>query len=327
MAQIQNNYIKARKFAAMIVGALHRDTVLPMAFTRFDGGNFKGAEGDTVTFKLPGVTTARDYEWRTRTSPIVLDMIGRTSVGIKLDTHVYHATPITDEENTLDLTSFGQEILTPQTVAVRERLEQKTVAALGALPFKETALNAAEGDDPFSWALYAKGVLDQQGTPKGGRNLLLGTNALNWILESDRIQKMDPSAAQTAWREATVAKVAGFNVIDGGQMLGVNDIYAVHPSAMVIANVAPDIPDGASWGARARYQGFNFRIIRDYDTSYARDRSFVNTFAGWSSVNDEYVFTGTGINRVLTLDEDGNPQVTGKNVRGAKGAFTPTVTP
>lgn len=323
MPQNQNNYIKARKFAAMIVGALARDTILPMSFTRYDGGNFKGGEGDTVTFKLPGVTTARDYEWRTRTNPIVLDLIGRTSVGIKLDSHLYHATPITDEENTLDLTSFGTEILTPQVVAVRERLELKTANALKTLPFKETALNASGSDDPFTFGLYAKGVLDRQGTPRGGRNLLVGTNVLNWIMESDRVVKMDPSAANTAFREATLARMAGFNIVDGGQLLEPNEIHAVHPSALVIANIAPDIPDGAKWGAKQSYQGFNMRIIRDYDTNFARDRSFVNTFAGWSSVNDEYEMEGTGLDRRIVLDDEGNPVITGKNVRGARGVFTP----
>lgn len=324
MAQIQNNYIKAKKFAAMVVGALARDSILPMSFTRFDGGGFRGAENDTVTFKLPGVTTARDYEWRTRTNPIVLDMIGRTSVAIKLDKHVYNAVPITDEENTLDLTSFGQEILTPQVVAVRERLEQHTVNALATLPFKTTDLNASASDDPFSWALYAKGVLDRQGTPRGGRNLLVGTNVLNWLMESERVTKMDPSAATTAFREATLGRVAGFNVVDGGQLLGPNDIYAVHPSAMIIANVAPDVPDGAKWGAKAAHQGFNMRIIRDYDTNFARDRSFVSTFAGLNSVNDEYEYEGTGLDRKIVLDTEGNPVITGKNVRGASGQFTPS---
>lgn len=323
MAQNQNTYIKARKFAAMIVGALARDSVLPMAFTRYAGSGFVGAQDDTVNFKLPGITTARDYEWRTRTAPIVLDMIGRTTVDIKLDTHLYNAVPITDEENTLDLTDFGSEVLTPQVVAVRERAEMKTVKALRALPFKTTDLDASGTDDPYSFGLYAKGVLDRQGTPRGNRTLLVGTNVQNWIMESDRIQKMDPNQTGTAFREATVARMAGFNIVDGGQLLGVNEIHAVHPSAMVIANVSPDVPRGAVWGAKASHQGFNMRIIRDYDSSFARDRSFVSTFAGWSSVNDEYEFTGEGVDRELVLDDEGNPVVTGKNVRGARGVFTP----
>lgn len=317
----QNTYIKARKFAAMIVGALARDTVLPMAFTRYDGRGFIGAEDDTVTFKLPGVTTARDYEWRTRTAPIVLDKIGRTSVSIKLDTHVYNAVPITDEEQTLDLQDYGAEILTPQIAAVRERLENKTIAALRAEPFKTTTLAPAEADDPYQWALYVKGVLDQQGTPKGGRNLILGTNALNWLLTSDRVVQMDSQQATTAFREASIARVAQMNVLDGGQLLDPNEVFAVHSSALVVANLAPGVVDGVAWGARARYQGFSFRVVKDYDVNYARNRSFVNTFAGWSGVRDEYQTDANG----LVLDAEGNPQITGNNVRGARGAFVPAV--
>lgn len=319
MAQIQNQYLKAKKYAAMIVGALERDTVLPMAFTRFDGNNFRGAEGDTITFRLPGITKARDYEWRTRNNPIVLDLISRTVVSIKLDTHMYSAVPITDEENTLDLESYAQEVLLPQKEALAERYESKVVTALRAVTWSGAAIDAAEEDDPYKWALAVKAKLDAQGTPASGRTLLLGSNAFNWVMTSDQLRMYDPSQALTAFREATVARMAGFDIVDAGLSLGPNEIYAVHASALVIANLAPDIPSGAVWGARARYKGFSARVMRDYDTNFLRDRSVVSTFSGISSVNDEYQRDTNGI----VLDTEGTPVITGKNARGAKGTFTP----
>src|SRR5690606_41781976 len=125
MAQNQNIYLKAKKWVAAAVGALERDTVLPMAFARYDGNGFVGAENDTVTWKLPGLTTARDYEFRTRNNPIVLDYITRTSVSIQLNEPVYNAIPITDEENTPDVTSFAEEIVTPQDHAGATTMEIK----------------------------------------------------------------------------------------------------------------------------------------------------------------------------------------------------------
>jgi len=320
MAQNQNIYLKAKKWVAAAVGALERDTVLPMAFARYDGNGFVGAENDTVTWKLPGLTTARDYEFRTRNNPIVLDYITRTSVSIQLNEHVYNAIPITDEENTLDVTSFAEEIVTPQVNAVAERMELKVANKLASLPFARTDLNAAAADDPFAYALAVKGVLDRQGTPTQGRKLILGTNAYAWMLQSESLRQYDPSQAQTAYRRATAGTIAGFDIVDGGALIDANAIYAVHSSAMVIANLAPAVPQGAVWGARRNYGGWSMRLMRDYDAQYLRDRSILSTFAGLSSVNDEYERE----DGVIALDEDGIPVLTGKNVRGAKGEFSPS---
>ena len=313
-----NTYIKPEKYAALAVGALDRTTVLPQVFTRYDGGNFVGAEDDTVSFKLPGVTQARDYEWRTRTNPIVLDKIGRTKIAIKLDTHTYSAVPITDEELTLDLTSFASEILDPQLTAVIERLEGKVMAGLRAAPFKVTNLAAASADDPFKKALAFKKALDKQFTPKGNRKLLVGANVAEWILGSESLQRYDSAAATTAYREATLGRLAGFDIVESARLTD-NEFFAVHPSALVLANVAPANPDGAVYSSRQTYKGFGVRVLKDYDPNFLRDRSVVSTFTGISSVNDEYLTDVNG----LVLDVDGNPQITTKNVRGAKGIFTP----
>jgi hypothetical protein len=316
---VANNYIKAAKYAALAVGALDRTTVLPQVFTKYDGGNFRGAEDDTVSFKLPGVTQARDYEWRTRTNPIVLDKIGRTKISIKLDTHTYSAVPITDEELTLDLTDFATEILSPQLVAVVERLEGKVMAGLRAAPFAVTNLDAAEADDPYDKALDWAAALDEVFCPTDGRKLLLGSNAWKWIAKSDALVKYDRTAAETAFRKATLGEIAGFEIVKSAR-LGANEIFAVHPTALILANVAPENPDGATYSARQQYKGMGVRVLKDYDPNFLRDRSIVSTFTGVSSVNDQYQVDANG----LVLDAEGNPTLTGKNVRGGKGTFTPT---
>ena len=313
-----NTYIKAPKYAALAVGALDRTTVLPQVFTRYDGGNFVGALDDTVTFKLPGVTQARDYEWRTRTNPIVLDKIGRTKISIKLDTHTYSAVPITDEELTLDLENFATEVLDPQMTAVVDRLEGKVIAALRVAPFKTTTLAAATADNPYHKALEWDALLDAQFTPSDNRMLLLGSNAWMWLMKSDALRLYDPQAATTAFRRATVAQIGNFTVVKSARLTA-NEIFAVHPSALVLANVAPENPQGAVYSSRRSYRGYGLRVLRDYDPNFLRDRSVISTFTGISSVNDEYQTDANG----LVLDVNGDPTLTNKNVRGARGTFVP----
>lgn len=317
------NYIKPEKFLAPLIGSLNRDTMFPQAFTRYNGNGFRGAEGDRVTWKTKSIATSKEYEFRTRTQEIAWDKIARTSVGIELDTHLTSLLPITDEENLLDLQSYMAEIGMPQAEAIAERAELKIKAALAAAPFKVTNLDAAEADNVLAWALEVKAGLDKQGTPRTQRRLLLGSNPFNWIMQSDQLLKYDTSQALTAFRNATVGRIAGFDIVDGGQMLGENEIYAVHPTALVVANLAPLVPSGASWGGRMASDGWSMRVVRDFDLRMGLDGSLLSTFLGVSSVNDE-----------ITLDANRQPvfggvngdeiSMTGFNVRGARGTFVPT---
>lgn len=332
-----NTYIKPEKYVSLALAMLERDTVLPNIVTRYDGNGFVGAQDDTVTIRTDGITKARDYEFRTRTNPIVMDEIYRNAWDIKLDTHTYSAVGITDEELTLDITSFAEEVLSPQLVAIRERLEGKVVTALGAAPFKITDLDAAEADDPYRWAVGARSRLNSQGTPRAGRILLVGSDVEPWLLSNPSMVTMDPTAATTAFREAQLGRMAGFTLMSS-ELIGATSIYALHPSWSVLANLAPEVPQGVVFGARRAYQGYSLRAIRDYDSNYLRDRSVLSTFTGINSINDEY-------DRYTALDQstptarwtarpsgyevgdivitDGMPVFTTKNVRGAKGTFTP----
>jgi hypothetical protein len=334
---VPNTYIKAEKYVSLALAMLERDSVLPNIVTRVNGDMFKAAKDDTVTIRTDGVTKARDYEFRTRTAAIILDEIYRNAWDIKLDTHVYNAIGITDEELTLDIESFSTEVLSPQLTAVRERLEGKVVTALGAAPFKVTNLDAVAADDPYRFALEARATLNGQGTPRSGRVLLVGTDVEPWLLDSEKLIRMDPSAAQSAYREAVQGRVAGFDILSS-ELISPTAIYALHPSWAALANVAPDVPSGATYGARRDFRGYSLRVIRDYDPNYARDRSLVNTFSGINSINDEYLrYTaadqtannalwqarpnGYGVGDIVITD--GKTMFTDKNVRGAKGTFTP----
>lgn len=311
--------IKPEKYVTLAVAELYRESVLPNVVTRMSGEVFRGSEGDSVTYTGTALTQARDYTWRTRVDPIVLDRITRPKTSISIGTHIYSAVALTDEQLTMDITDFTGEVLQPQLVAVRERLESKVVAALAAEPFKTTNLNAVAADDPYKFALKARNVLNKQGTPQGNRVLLVGANVETWILQSDSLVKYDPAQATTAYQEAGLGRIAGFNVVTSA-LIPENAIYALHNSALVLANLAPAVPQGVTYGATRSFQGYGMRVIRDYDSNFLQDRSVVSTFSGIAGVRDELALD---VNKALILDADGFATYNNVNVRGAKGVFTP----
>lgn len=320
-----NTYLKQEKYAALSVAALNVKATLPMVFTRFNGDALKGARDDTVAvFKTPGITTARDYEWRTRTEPIKLDRIARTQTTIKLGEHVVSAVPVTDEEMTLDVTNFAQEVVSPQTNAVVDRLNGKVLTALKTKAnFKVTDLDASATDDPYDKALDWSATLDEQGTPEDGRTLLVGSNVKKWIMKSETLLKYDLSQANTAYRRAKFGTIANMDVVSS-QLLGPNDIYVVHPSALVVANIAPLVPNDGGYGATLTSDGWSIRVIRRFEGAWLQTVSTLSTFVGVEPVLDELEMEkdDQGIPRPK-LDAEGEPVYTGKNVRGASGTFTP----
>src|SRR5690606_17494348 len=94
----------------------------PQLVWRDAGGNFRGAKNDTVTLRVPAYMVARTRVMRSATA-LVFDELTEMSVDVKLDTHVYKGTRISDEEMTLDIEGFSEQVLLPSTQAVARGVE------------------------------------------------------------------------------------------------------------------------------------------------------------------------------------------------------------
>jgi len=338
-----NTYYKTPGRVALAVARLHQKANFSNLITRINGERFVGALNDRLDWSLPGLTIARDYTWRDRVDPIIFDEISRAKGQIKLDTHVYSGVRFTDEEEKLDLASYGREILFPQVDAVATRLDGKTITAMKNADPAVTTLEIGPGDsvaanagtaDPkgenlLKQALAVKAACDAAGMPDTGRYLLAGANAFSYIVGSSALTKYDISQAQTAFRRGVFGLLSNMEVVDGTSVIDDNDFIVLHPSWAVLANVAPNVPQGVTWGGRRTYQGWELRVVRQYDLSYLSDRSVVSTFTGISEVKDQYsrhtaqtaATANDGSQAGDPVVVDGELQLTGKNVRIAYGSF------
>lgn len=338
-----NTYYKTPERIALAVARLHQKANFSNLITRIDGDRFIGALNDRLDWQLPGLTIARDYTWRDRIDPIIFDEIARAKGQVKLDTHVYSGNRFTDEEETLDMVSYGREILFPQVDAVATRLDGKTVTAMVNADPAVTTLklgpaasnpgndNAADpkGENLLRQAISVKNACDAAGMPDSGRFLLAGANAYTYMAGSAALVKYDTSQAVTAFRQGVFGRISNMEVVDGTAVLADDKFIVLHPSWGVLANVAPVVPRGVTWGARQSYKGYSLRVIRSYDTNYLSDRSVVSTFTGISEVKDQYArhtaetaaTANDGSQAGDPIVENGEFQLTGKNVRIAFGTF------
>lgn len=304
-----NGFIKAELVVSTMLGVLERETVLAGLVWKDPVPSFVGAKNDTVTIRLPAYTSARTRTMRSNTA-LTVDDLDETSVDVKLDTHVYKAIGVTDEEMTLDIVDFGQQIIAPAMNSVVRKIDDSLATVLDGADYEVEEDMA--GSDPYKGILRGKLDLDQASVPAGGRFLAVGSNVEEALLSSDRLLRFDSTGdtANAALREATIGRIANFTAVSVPG-LDPDVAIAAHRTAFVLSLVAPVVPGGATWGERSTYKGMSLRTLRDYDPTPAaggppKDRLLTDTFMGTGVTKDAGTFDENG-RFVPTEDGDDDP--------------------
>ena len=288
-----NQYLKPERIAAQALGMLDREIVLPALVWRDAPGDFRGAGGDTISLRVPARTQARTRALRggrpaesEGAGIITMDELTETKVDVTLDTDVYNAVPVTDEELTLDITDFGEQVLHPQVLAVAEGIEDAIAGEMTGATYATELTMPASGTDPFNTIVDARIALNKVNVPMSGRSLVVGSDFESALLKSEHLNRVDQSGSDSALRDATIGRLAGFNQVIVSNALPANVGFAFHRTAYVLSLVAPQVPDGATYGARRTYSGVGMRWLRDYDFRNVQDRSLVDSFMGTNHVAD-----------------------------------------
>lgn len=283
-----NTFLTAPQIAATAMGLLRRDIVLPATVSRTFQSNFRAGAGATINIRKPGTAVARVYTdaMRAAGTPITIDELTETLVPMVLDTHIYSAVACTDEQLSLDIASFGAQVLEPQTSVVAESAENKLAAVLNGLA-SDVTIDPANVHPAI---IDARKRLNDKFVPQGDRYLVVSSDVEAAILtdESRRLVTFDGggSASQAALRDATVGKLYGFTVLVSAALTP-NTAVAYHRDAFAFALVAPAVPDGVPFGQSTADRGVAMRWIRDYDSAFLRDRSIVSVFAGAKLLDDD----------------------------------------
>ena len=303
--------VKAKKQAQFALPMVEKQLVLPLLLTIVGKENFTGARNDTVNFKLKdgSIATARDYDFRGRTGPIVLDDIYQTggNIPVRLNTHVVSATGLEDEHFTLDDINFATEVLAPQVTAVVERVETKALNAIRSTTAIKHTLSFGADLDPHLVAVEAKRLMDSEKVaPYSGRVFVVGNNIAAHFRASDRLSRYDSTglAGTPALRDAVIGSLSGSPVVEHNG-LDPDEGFYLHGTSFILANAAPDVPRGAVTGnSGLSKRGVAVRWIQDYDANYLRDRSIVSTFIGVNEIRDERDANGDWIIEEGEFDTD-----------------------
>lgn len=286
-----NTFIKANRIVGAALGLLEREIVLPALVWRDAGGDFAGAGGDTISIRVPARTTARTRTLRGARPTasegegiITMDNLTETKVDVTLDTDVYNAIPVTDEELTLDITDFGTQILAPQVRAVAEGIENAVAAEMTGATYATTL--TLDTTDPYKTLVDARVALNKQNVPMAERVVVVGADMEGLFLKSDRLARVDQSGTDSALRNATIGRLAGFGDVVVSNGIPPNVGFVFHRTAFVLSMRAPAVPAGVNFGQTQTFQNLAMRWIRDYDARNLQDRSILNVYIGTNIVAD-----------------------------------------
>lgn len=265
------------------LGVLERDLVLPALMWRDAEANFQGAvgpAGDKVTIRLPGRTgAARELAWRTGSRTIITDDIKEGSIEVKLDTYLYKAVDLLDEELTLDVEPFGERVLLPITRSVAEGAEDRCAAEIeGAAYLDEITIGTGERG-VYNALIDARQFLNKHHVPREGRVAVIGSAVESLALKDPTLVDVDRSGSSSALRDANIGRIAGFDLF-GTDNIDPNAIYVFHRTAFPAVFRAPKPARGLAFSASASFAGVALTYWEDYNSTSASDRAFVGTFFG-----------------------------------------------
>lgn len=296
-----NTFIKATKVVRTALGVLERETVLPNLVWRDAGGDFAGAYGDTISLRVPAYVTARTRTLRAGT-PITVDELTETKVDVTLDTDVYKGINVSDENLTLDIVDFNDQVMGPILRAIVAGIEDELADTISGASFALT--QSFSKTKPLNSILAARKKLNDCNVPASGRVLAVGSTIEQYILQDLADRPSGGSAEESALTDATLAtNYGGFKVVNCNA-LSPDEAYAFHKTAFVLSSKAPAVPDGASWGASQSFGGFALRVIKDYDPLYVRDRCIGSCWIGAAAVYDDGEINDDG--QFVPEDGDGS---------------------
>lgn len=309
-----NTILKADQIISAGLGVLERQVVLPGLVASDAGSAFtsRSPKNDTVSIRINGRTKAQDFGWRSsRSSSVTINDLNEFTVDVKLDSHPYSAIELTDEEQSLDIGDFTNQVVVPQTRAVAEFIEDQIADAITGATYPSANKVTIEPDGFYDAVVDARKALNDAYVPQDNRVLIVGTEVEAEILKSDQFKHANLAGDASALRNATIGNVAGMNVVVCNSIVE-KEAYAFHKSAFQTVYRVPSAPLGGADAASGSYENLAMRWVKDYDSSSLVNRSIFDTFFGVSIVEDPKDYSkpsgSTSLQRAVKLTlGDGSP--------------------
>lgn len=280
-----HNFLKVGVIADQALATLYESTIMaPLVYRDDLGRQLRNAkQGDTINIRKPATFEAQLFD---RKDGIQLQDATEGSIPVKLDKIADVSFAVTDEDMSLSIEDFDEQLLGPAMEAIAQHVD---VATLGvrdqvtqvAGTHAEAAALGQTWDKP-EVLIEAKRQLDLNKVPMTDRFAIAGpTTASRW-LNTPLLKQADQSASTAALREGAIGnRLFGFNAYQTGNVgqpdpdgavgtPGTEVGLAFHRSAIALASAPLEVPAGANTDQVTvrSYRGLSIRVAYGWDIRY-----------------------------------------------------------
>ncbi len=290
-----NTFITPSVIATRGLATLYNNTILGALVWRDFDADFAGVVGDTITIRKPAVFEATTFDQTARTTTWQDATEG--SVALKLDTIRHVPFLVTDEQMTLNISDFQEQLLNPAMEAIVQGIDGDIAEGLiDAAEGSGGGGTITQGAEAPNWPFRkAREKLTRAKMPLLDRHTALSPEATTEVLGDELLVAVDKSGATDALREAIVGRVFGFETYEtqalglGSGDAGQADGVAWHRSAYVLAVRPLQQPRGIAKENYAvrNFKGMSLRVIYSYNHSAKQDQVTVDIMYGRKATRPE----------------------------------------
>lgn len=287
-----NAFITPGVIAARGIATLYNTMVLAGLVWRDFDADFRGKQGDTITVRKPAVFTAEDFD---RSRGITLQDVTEDSDSLRLDRIANVSVAVTDEEMTLEISDFQEQILTPAAQAIAQKVDGELAEALVDAASAAGQAAVIGGDRANSVFRGARAILSRNKYPIDQRYVVLSPEATSAALGDELLIAVDKSGSTDGLRNAILGRLLGFETYES-QVLGEGpgdrgsaDGVAFHRSAITLAVRPLQTPRGVGDGqtGTANLGGLSMRVVYAYNLHRKQDELSLDVLYGIKALRED----------------------------------------
>ncbi|MFD7829936.1 P22 phage major capsid protein family protein [Kitasatospora sp. NPDC059803] len=278
-----SNTFEITDVVAVSLALMRSNSVLGECVMRDAEASFTGGRGDSVRVRTPKRRVAQNFNGTT-----VYTKVEEGHVQVKLTDEPTDAAAFTTKDMTLNIESFGEQVLKPQMDAVSTYVEKSAAALLNAASKAAGAraikADAKPGEPGHVVKMLTAAAADftRREIPATDRFLAIGPDVQNILLDVEQLQKVNEAGDPHALRNATMGELFGFRVVVSPHLDGA---VAFHKTAFALAVRAPSEVQGGARSVSAADNQYALRVTLDFDPSVKSEVSIVDTLCGVATID------------------------------------------
>jgi hypothetical protein len=265
---LANTFLTAENLARTAATIVGLDMNLSAHVYRDLEADFAAGKGNTIKVRVPGAVAAQSRSIYDTSTPLVNDELTEQFVDVVLSDHIYDSVTLSEGDLDLEIENYAAQVLRPQSSAIAKHIEKTVATAMSATPASAAILYSAA--EPAKTFTQMRKALRDNGVSTDAKLVAaVGSGVFGDLLDADAIDDQ--------------GRVRGFLIVESTR-LAADEIVAFVREAFALVVRAPQVPQGAPFGASVNEGGFALRYIRSFDSTVAADRSLVSSFVGVQSM-------------------------------------------